>query len=470
MPVFQPRNRIQILREMVSRVIARSRLIGLARNSVMFHVLASAANEDAEQYVQMARLRNLFSVDRASGSDLDERAKEILPGTIRRRPALFASGDVVFSRPGTTGTITIPAGTQVYATDAQGRVRFRTTATVQILNGNSSSAPATVVAVEAGSRHNVVAGAINAFGTRVPGVTSVANGADFENGQDRESDASFRARLKSWVQALSRGTVRALETFARAVLLVDGRRVLYAKIVEPVRPTGVIQLYIDDGTGSVEEYDSSYLGSPDTLIDPALGGETDLFTTERPIRDDGSFVLEVDTGAGFAVQTRGTDFDLNPAAGQIELLAASWPTGLPAGAVARASYRYYTGLIRETQRVIDGDPADSLRVPGVRAGGIQVHVLAPQTVLQSLVGTISVLEGFDPADVLENVKSAIQEYINTLDIGEDVIVAEIIERAMSVTGMFNFRIDSLTGGSPAADQIILKTQVARITSASITLT
>lgn len=81
MPVFQPRNRIQILREMVARVVARSKLAGLTRNSVVFHVLAGAANEDAEQYVQLARLRNVFAIDKATGSDLDERAKEVLPSS-----------------------------------------------------------------------------------------------------------------------------------------------------------------------------------------------------------------------------------------------------------------------------------------------------------------------------------------------------------------------------------------------------
>ena len=124
MSIFQPRNRVQILREMVARLVARSKLTGLNRNSVYFHLLAAAANEDAEQYVQLARLRSLFSIDNARGSDLDERAAEIVPGVIKRRSALFASGSVVFSRPGTTGSISIPAGTQVGATDPQGQVQL----------------------------------------------------------------------------------------------------------------------------------------------------------------------------------------------------------------------------------------------------------------------------------------------------------------------------------------------------------
>jgi uncharacterized phage protein gp47/JayE len=470
MPSFQPRNRIQILREMVARVIARSKLKKLTPNSVWFHLVSAAANEDSEQYVQMARLQALFSIDRSFGSDLDERAKDILPGTIFRRPALFAQGDVVFTRPGTVGTVVIPAGTQLAAQDAQGQIRFRTTSAASILNGNSSSGNVNVVATIAGIRGNVEAGSIVKFVTRLAGITSVTNPSRFDTGFDRESDDSFKARLKAFVQAISRGTPTALAGFAKNVILQDGRRVLFAHVVEPLLPTGIVDLYIDDGTGTIEEYDATFISSPDVFLASALGGEKDLFTTNRPIRDDGSFVLEINTGSGFVTQVRGTDYELNPALGQIELLDASYPIGLSAGDSARANYRFYTGLIQATQRIIDGDPTDPLRAPGVRAAGIQVRVKPPAAIFQSVTATISVLAGFDTAIVASAVSTAIQKYINGLDIGEDVIVSEIIERAMAVDGMFNFHLSEVTGSTPPTDQVILGTQVARITSGSISLT
>lgn len=470
MPLFQPRNRIQILREMVARVIARSKLAGLFRNSVVFHLLAAAANEDTEQYVQMARLKTLFSIDQARGSDLDARAAEIVPGIIKRRKAIYATTTILVGRPGIVGTIPIPVGSQFAGSDAQGQIRFRTLGSGSIPNGSNTSAAIPVVATLAGTRANLVAGAINQIVTRIPGVTTVTNPADIKTGFDRESDESFRARLKAFVQAISRATPRALEGFARNVQLANGQRVLFATVSETILPSGLVSLYIDDGTGAVETYDSSFLLSPDTFLPSATGGEMDLFTTSRPIRDDGSYVLEIDTGSGFVAQVRGTDYELNPALGQAELSSASWPTGLPTSAVARANYRFYTGLIQEVQRVIDGDPTDPLRTPGVRAAGIQVRVLPPQTVFQSIVGQISVSEGFDPTTVATNVKSALQGYINGLGIGDDVIAAEVIQRAMDVDGMFNFKLTSLTGSSPAADQVILANQVARITSGSISLT
>jgi uncharacterized phage protein gp47/JayE len=457
---------------MVARTVSRSRLVGLTRNSAVFHALAGSANEDAEQYFQMARLRELFSIDRATGSDLDERAAEIVPNIIVRRGALHASGTVVFSRPGTTGTITIPLGTQIAASDADGDIRFRTTSAGEIPAASSVSGAIDVIATEAGIRGNVGAADIIKLITRIPGVTGVTNAAKYANGADRESDQNFRARLKAFVQAISRGTVTAQEAFARNVILADGRRVLFAKVVEPIIPTGQIDLYIDDGTGSIEEFSSEFIAGADTFLPSALGGEINLFTTSRPIRDDGSFVLEVDTlldapssGAGFVALVRGTDYELNAAKGQIELLSGGAVPAMLVGYGARANYRYYTGLIQETQRIIDGDPATPTTRPGVRAGGTQTFVKAPGTVFQTVTASISVLADFDPTLVATEVAGVIQDYVNTLDIGGDVIVSEIIERSMGTDGMFDITITT-----PSANQVILDSQVARIVAASITLT
>lgn len=465
MAVFQARNRIQILRDSVARVIARSRLSGLTRNSVIFHLLAAAANEDAEQYYQMALLRQLFSIDKATGSELDRRAAEIVPGRLQRRTALFATGEVTFSRSGTTGVVNIPAGTLVAARDAQGQIRYVTTAGGTIGNGDTASAAVPIVAQVAGSRANVEAGQINQIVSRTVGVQTVTNPAKLSNGRSRESDESFRGRLKLYVQGLSRGTPRAIESAAKNVILPDGRRVVCAKLFEPVVPTGSVTLYIDDGTGAIETFNSSLIGSPETVLASAAGGERQVTVGNPPIRDDGSLVVRRNAVA----LVRDTDYVANTSTGVIHFDETAFPSGLTAGDSITAEYRYYTGLIGETSRVINGVPGAPLQYPGVRAAGTAVYVLAPVELPQSLEANISVLPGFSIETVGENVASAIQDYVNGLDIGDDVIVSEIIERAMAVAGMFDFSIVSLTGGPPA-NQVVLPSQVARITAANITLT
>lgn len=465
MPVFRARTRVEILRDMVARVVARSSLVGLTRNAAVYHVLAAAADEIAEGYFQLARLRDLFSIDRATGSDLDERAREIQPGTVTRRSAGYATTSVVFSRPGTAGLIAIPAGTIVGAVDANGTIRYRTTAAGSIPNLSSSSAPIPATAVEAGTRGNVDANQIVRILTRIAGVTSVTNPAAVSNGTDRESDADFRARIKAFVRSLARGTVAALEATAKNARLSDGARVLFAKVYEDPLANGYVQLYIDDGTGGTDTYDSAYAVSYDTMLSPALGGERRVYTTNKPIRDDGSFVLEVNAVA----KVRGTDYVLNPATGQITFLTGPYPAGLTAGDVVRANYRSYTRLVKEVQRIVDGDPLFPLTYPGIRAAGILVQALPPQTVPQTLAAGIAVDDGFDTLAVAAQVVTAIQSYINGLNIGEDVIVAQIVEVAMAVTGMRDFQITSLTGSSPAVNQVMLESQVARIAASDISL-
>lgn len=464
MPIFQPRNKLQILRDMVARTIARSKLVGMLRNSVTFHTLAAAADEDAEQYFQMARLRDLFSIDKARGSDLDARAAEIQPAVLFRARPIPASGDVTFSRPGTTGTVAIPIGALVAGEDAQGRIQYRTTAAGSILAGFTTSGGVPVVATVPGIRGNLASGQIVQFITRVPGITAVTNGNGFTNGRDRESDVNFKARLKAFIQSISRGTKTAIEGFSRNVVLADGRRVLFARSVEPILPTGTIVVYIDDGTGSIEEFSSDFLASPDTIVVSAVGGEVTLFTDQKPIRDDGSFVLRINA----VVQVRGTDYRLEPTEGKVKLDPIVFPTGLTATDTVTANYRHFIGLIQATQKIINGDRGNPLRFPGVKADGIQAIVSPPQTVPQTLNASISVLDGFDTSTVALQVEAAIQDYINSLDIGEDVIVSEIIQRAMEVAGMFNIQISDLSGSSPV-DQVILENQVARITAGDITL-
>lgn len=437
---------------MAARVIARSRLVGLLRDSVIFHVLAAAADEDAEQYFQMANLRTLFSIDSATGSDLDERAAEIQPSTIQRRKALFASGLYQLTRDGTVGTTNIGAGTVVFAEDSEGPIRYRTTAPAAITPGNSVVSVG-IVALVAGERGNAQPGTISKLGTRIPGIISGTNLGALTNGRDREGDDQFRARLKLHVQSLSRGTPTAIRGFALGVQLPDNRRVLFCRVVEPIAPTGQFSVYIDDGTGLVDEFNSSFLAVDDVMIPSASGGETDVFTTRRPIRDDGSFVFKINS----AVRVRGVDYELNAPAGQVELAVPLSP-----GDVAAARYRYYTGLIQETQRVIDGDPADPVGHPGVRAAGTLAVVKPANAVFQVVAANIAVASDFDFVTVVANVKTAITRYIDNLEIGEPVIVAKLIEVAMQVDGVLNFQITNLSGSFPAVDQVMGSNQVARI--------
>jgi uncharacterized phage protein gp47/JayE len=464
MSLFRPRNRVEILRDMIARVVARSTLAGLLRNSTIFHLLAAAADEDAEQYFQLAILRTLFNIDSATGSDLDERAAEITPATISRRKSGFASGFQTFVRQGTVGPLLVPAGTIVAAQDAQGQIKYRTQVAATILNGFDRISGVSVVALEAGARGNIEANTALQMVTRVPGVTSTFNPIKFNNGFDRESDDQFRARLKLHVQSLSRGTPIAVLAAVLGVQLSSGARLPFAKGVEPALPNGRFDVFVDDGTGTIgAAVDSTYFGLDDVLINPAVGGEINLYTSNRPIVE-GTFSLKINA----VLKTPGVDYVLNPAKGQVEIIPPL--TMLSPGDNVTARYRNYSGLIQEAQRVIEGDPSSPLTYPGVRAAGTLGLVKPANAVFQTIIANTVVSDGFGTSSVIENVRAAISAYINGLDIGAPVIVAALIDVAMNVPGMINFQILNLSGSTPAVDQVMSPNQVARIISAGISLT
>lgn len=465
MPAFVPRTQIEIFRDLAARVVARSKLVGLLENSAIYHLLRAAAAEDAEQYFQMVQLRESFDLDNATGSDLDERAAEIVPNIIKRRSAFFASGPYQFSRPGTAGTVNIPAGTRVGARDSQGLITFRTTAATSISNGNTTSPNVTVSSDEAGERGNVSANQINVLVSSIPGVTGGTNPVGFTNGRDRESDESFRTQKKLFVQALSRATPTAMRAFALRVQLADGQRVRFAKLDEPNPPTGYDYLYIDDGTGQLDSSANRNAVSNDILVTSALGDETDVFTSEKPIDDGIPSTVTLTRSGSPSVLTRNTDYYLNASLGQITLNPSSalFPGGtLQAGDKIESTYTHFVGLVRQVQRVLDGDPNNRLTYPGVRGGGVTTFVLPSRADEQYFEANASVASDFDAAATIASVKQAVSSYINELDIGENVIIAEIIERAMAVVGMRDFQITNYKGSTTVANQIISPNRVARV--------
>jgi uncharacterized phage protein gp47/JayE len=115
-----------------------------------------------------------------------------------RKPAAKAVGSLTFRRDGTTGDLTIPAGTLVESPPIEGVVyRMVTTAAATILEG-STSALVAAKAEQAGAAWNLGDGYYSLLPTPVPGITAVANEAGWltSPGRDLESDADFRERLR----------------------------------------------------------------------------------------------------------------------------------------------------------------------------------------------------------------------------------------------------------------------------------
>lgn len=450
MPTQQYKRYEQILQGMINATVSRSDLSDMTDASGAKHILAAPAREIDEFYYQLALVPDRFSIDSAQGDDLDDRAAEIQPALIFRRQAAKSTGQVTFSRSGTSGIVTIPIGTVVKTADG---IEFVTTAVGTIPDLSSTSGAVTAIAVEAGAAGDVDPTTIVRFDAKPAGVDTVTNAASFSGGEDKESDDAFRARLKAFIRTLARCTPEALEFIAASVQLENGERVVYAHAYEDPVYRGEVTVYIDNGSGTAETVE---VVAAEAVVVGALGGEQFVRLDEYPVKRSAGFTITSSLGG---VLVEETDFYLDEASGWLY-----FPAGLTAGEDIDADYTAFTGLIAEVQKVIDGDPLDRVNYPGWRAAGVRVRVLTPQILQQVVEAGIVLLEGYSSGTVLPAVAAAISEYVNGLGISGDVIRNELIERMMEVPGVYNLSLLE-----PLTDTIILDDQLPRVTSGNIIL-
>jgi uncharacterized phage protein gp47/JayE len=480
MPTLQLKRFEQILDRMITRVVARGALSDLEDSSALKHLLAAVARELDDLHFQATVLADLFAVDKAAGENLDERAKEILPAVLERIGPLASTGSIVFSRGSNTGsTVTVPAGAIVRTADG---LTFRTTAQAQItlvsteqIAGHGvgrDSNTVSAVATSPGSVGNVAPGTITKFQSKPAGIDEVTNTTAFTQGRDEETDDEFRARLRAHVASLVRSTVDALRFLVLGVTdTVSSKVVRFSHVFEDPIDRGNVTVYIDDGAGTAESTTTIVIGTPEVVtfglagppLNSAVGGEEFLDLDNKPVKVESGITLVSEKPAGVPLRgtlTNGTDYFVNPASARV-----FFDPPLVAGEVIKAAYSHFTGLIKETQKVVDGDPADRLNFPGYRAAGVLVRVLAPVVVQQFVEAVLNIQEGFDRVTVIANADSAVSQYINNLGISGDVIRNEIIERIMEVDGVVDLDLILPTG-----NVTVLDSEIPRIVDIDIDIT
>lgn len=114
-------------------------------------------------------------------------------------------------------------------------------------------------------------------------------------------------------------------------------------------------------------------------------------------------------------------------------------------------YKYFTGLIQKTQWTIDGLDRDPNNFPGVGAAGTQFEVLPPVLVKLRLIVNVTTDEGVSLSSVSGAISNAISEYVNSLGVGQDVILSEVVCAALEVNGVFDAKVTNLTENFVIAD-------------------
>ncbi len=152
--------------------------------------------------------------------------------------------------------------------------------------------------------------------------------------------------------------------------------------------------------------------------------------------------------ADWAPLSRDVDYVINRGTGEFELVSS---LGAFLGTQIVSNHVFYTNLIARVQKVLEGDINDSNSFPGVKAAGIFLSVETPLRLEVTVVASISAEDGFSEGDLAPLVKDAMEAYINSRGIGEDIIRSKLIDVAFNVEGVRDVTISDPVSNVVALD-------------------
>ncbi len=481
---FQRRVFAEILQDMIDHVLFNTPLSDFRIGSVIRTLLEAAALEDDEAYFQMAQLLRDFSFTSATGVELDRRLEDF---DLVREPAAPALGELVITAPRPLLRDTpLIAPITVYAdeTPDRARVDFVTTGNGLIPAGRTASSPLPIVATVPGSVTNVPAGAIQFLRSPIPGLegATCTNPISSFGGRDAESDDDLRARARRHIRALPRGTVAALEGKVIGVKAWNDAGALLGQVSSAhLRETqpGESTLFVLDATNLFAQ-STETLVQPEVVLGAATAGQRHVRLRHVPIvpatlrliiqtpgvppalllaANDPAFASYAALDDTTGVVTLGT---LPPDHAYRDPRTGAAAPGLRAGATVNATYAFYTGLVAEVQRVINGDEDDRFRYPGWKAAGTRVRVRFPSVRQIDVRLALTPKEGFARSDLASPVTAAVEAYINGLGLGAEVVLARMVALAMDVAGVFD-----ATALLPTGNVVILEDEIARAPRGSV---
>jgi hypothetical protein len=108
------------------------------------------------------------------------------------------------------------------------------------------------------------------------------------------------------------------------------------------------------------------------------------------------------------------------------------------------SYKHHIGLIAEANKIVYGDPRDSVTYPGVAAAGAEIFIKPPLVRRITVSINVRVQTGIPFSRITEQVRNNIAALINSTAIGESIAISDIISTVNSIPGTRAISISSPT--------------------------
>lgn len=224
MPTVNQWSLSQAVANMAASVQSRAKvLVDFTLGSVTLAIVEAAAQVVVWLEGLILLLLATTRAATSNGADLDTWMADY---GLYRLAATSSTGQVTFSRFTATYQAVIPVGTVIQTADGTQQFTVIADATQSAWNASlngyviapgTSSAVATVQAVNTGTVTNVLANTITVLTQAIQYVDTVTNANPFTNAVDTETDTAFRARFVIYINSLSKATKNAIGNAILAV-------------------------------------------------------------------------------------------------------------------------------------------------------------------------------------------------------------------------------------------------------------
>lgn len=470
-------SRAELIQKLVDAIRARDPAIETSFGPVKDIVIDPVSLVARDLYIQLKTVSDslfLKNAETMSEEDLDNTGES---WGIVRGGATSSTCSVFFRTPNKPALdIVIPSGIPVstISTPADPNpVSFVTTKSVTFPAANAASffdvasgnyeIEVPVKAVQPGISGRVAAGTIRTLQRQVPGFQLIINKAPAIGGRDIESNADYARRIRTVLLGTEKATSTGLARFALSDQRVTDAIVVEAgdslmKRAESV--SSAVDVYIlGDDVATISQLQAPFDGS-------------DFYFTNEPLVFPNP-IIQITTTSPTGTLVEGTDYFLmrdpitsgsTQARNFIRWNRSS--VNLPAVGTGSVTVQYsYDNLIRDLQA--------SLLQPG---NDILANVLffRSTAVPIALTVTVKYQPGFNPSDIQTSIITVLEQYINTLGLGQSVIPSDLDSVIRTVPGVdfvvLPFTVLDVVGSSGSGIVSVAKNQYAQIAPVNMTIT
>ena len=415
----------------------------------------------ANTNIETLRLIKGNSLEGLRGQLLERRALE---AGITKHPASAARVAGRFVRLGAIGAPVSILPNTIFmraATATQSEIAFRSEAAALIGAADTESNLIFGSCTETGDKgNNISSGDVLTLKNPVTNVSHFRATTDSGGGFGREDDPALRSRAYAAKRGHGECTWSGIENLLTSIELSTGRRITSARVFEAFDEpapfyTGITYAIIDDTSGDpnlIGPIDNTtyQFGSPSWWQFDATGYHIYIRTDNCPFElwNDGvNAILERNNGAGWVIQTGGVDYWVNDDNGTWALAAP-----LVVGQSVRTQFNFYTGLVKEAAKYINGVYlSESIR--GWKPAGYPIRVRPPQgtTVYPTVSGALSFLTGWDSTFGRIIAETNVLAYLNSLPIGDAArydVVQGIVHKTPGISYASNLLLDGGTVDIP----------------------